>query len=124
VSALQQAAAGTTAPATAARETKRHVELLRVNLADTLVTPMWSSKGNTSRYSKSAVGAVALAAGLEGDIYVSVAVLTDDVAKKRGRTKRVNEDSAAGLVGFATDFDVTGTPDGRGGVKQVGAPTV
>jgi AAA domain len=109
---------------TPSEETRRHIELLRAGLAEKLVTPLWSSKGNTSRYPRSAVGAVAGVGALQGDIYVSVSVATADVAQKRGRTKRINEDSAAGLVGFAIDFDVIGTPDGQGGAKKTGAPSV
>jgi hypothetical protein len=58
-----------------------------------------------------------------GDIYVSVSVINSATAKRLGKGRRVSEDCAAGLVGFTIDFDVIGTPDGKGGVKQTGAPS-
>jgi hypothetical protein len=107
-----------------AEETRRHVELLRAGLPNELVTPMWSLKAKSSRYARSATAAAATATQMEGDIYVSVAVVTEETARKLGHRKRVKEEAAAGLVGLTLDLDVIGTPDGKGGTKQTGAPSI
>jgi hypothetical protein len=105
-------------------ETQRHVQLLRAGLPDTLVTPLWQSEGKSSRYARSAVGAAGVAAGMVGDVYVSVGVLTEETVKKLGRGNRVTEAVTAGLSGLAIDLDVAGSPDGRGGMKRTGAPSL
>jgi hypothetical protein len=108
----------------ARQETRHHVELLRDGWPDKFVTPLWGSGGKASRYARSATAAAGTAATMEGNIYVSRAVLTAETAKKLGHTKRVSEKVAAGLVGLSLDIDVIGTPDGNGGTKQTGAPDI
>jgi hypothetical protein len=105
--------------------TQRHIEALRAGLPDALVTPLWTWPAKASSYVTSSLEATRVAAESPGEnLYVSVAVLRKDIADKLGPHKRVSESRTAGLVGFTLDLDVIGTPDGKGGVKQTGAPNI
>ena len=53
------------------------------------------------------------------DVYVRTTLVRDDVGRGRGHAG----DTRA-VVGTWIDLDVRGTPDGRGGVKADGAPTI
>jgi hypothetical protein len=103
-----------------AEETVRHVELLREGLPGGFSTPLWAAQDKRSRY----VRHPSAASGLQGDAYVCVSVLRYEDAQKLGKHRRVSNENATGLVGLTIDFDVVGTPDGKGGVKKAGAPSV
>ena len=51
------------------------------------------------------------------DVYVGVALVDFE-----NRKHRIKNATARGIAALALDIDIAGTPDGRGGVKQKGAP--
>lgn len=53
------------------------------------------------------------------DAYIGVGLVNADNRKSRIRT-----DTAIAVAALALDIDLAGTPDGRGGVKKTGAPSI
>jgi len=86
-----------------------------------LRVPLWRLSDRRSLY----VGALEEATNFEGarDLYVSAALITAEDAERIGPRGRLKARDASAIPGVWADIDVSGTPDGRGGVKTGAAPS-
>jgi putative DNA primase/helicase len=119
----------TSAPAPAQNgEAVRHISELRAGLPDELLTPLWCKreKRSQSRYFANPVAAAGHAVHESGDadVYVGFGFVTRDAIQSIGKYRRPSANDVAGLPGLWLDLDVEGTPAGRGGVKNTGAPSL
>jgi hypothetical protein len=78
--------------------------------------------GCASRYFRSAAGVPAAVTAGARDWYVGVALA--DAENLPPRTERVSNAAAVGLLGLVLDVDLAGSPDGRGGTRKGGAPSL
>jgi hypothetical protein len=107
-------------------EIELHLDLLLTGMPKSCALALWTPRGRRSYYYGAADHPRADAEKLaqQGDVYVSVSAVDRETARKLGQGRRPAATDAGLLTALTVDLDVIGTPDGRGGVKQRGAPTL